>query len=76
MKILFVASETATGIRPFAVNIINTLARDKRFEVHALVVNRGKEIYSGIDSHVHCTSVEYPTKKWEKFAYYCCPVKI
>lgn len=76
MKILFVASETATGMRPFATNIINTLARDKRFEVHALVVNREKETYSGIDSHIHCTIVKYPITKWKKLIYKIYPKRV
>lgn len=43
-KILFVASEFASGMIPFAATAINALAKDDRFEVHCLCVNSG--IYS------------------------------
>lgn len=46
IKVLFVATEFAPGMIPFASSIINTLAKDPKFEVYALVVNSGDYTYS------------------------------
>ena len=45
-KILFIASEFAPGMIPFASTIITTLNRDERFDVYALVVNSGNKSYA------------------------------
>ena len=47
-KILFVASEFASGMIPFAATAINALAKDDRFEVHCLCVNSGIYSYRNI----------------------------
>ena len=38
-KVLFVATEFASGMIPYASTIINALADDSRFEVSCLSVN-------------------------------------
>ena len=58
-KILFVASEYAPGMIPFAVSIINTLAKDVRFEVHCVCVNSRNKSYRGlVDKQAHPTNIQ------------------
>lgn len=65
--ILFVASEFASGMRPFAATIINTLAACDDFEVHCLCVNAGRQTYKGmINDTAHPVYVEYPQGKVQK----------
>lgn len=76
-KILFVASEFASGMRPFATTIINTLAAYDEFDVHCLCVNAGKQTYKGmINEAAHPVYVEYPQSKLKKFYYKLWPYSI
>mgnify|MGYP000056554007 CR=1 FL=1 len=78
-KILFVASEFAPGMIPFASNIIKTLSNDERFDVYAVVVNSGRKSYStaldGI-AEGHLVQVEYPRRKVVKLLYKFLPVSV
>lgn len=66
-KILFVASEPATGMVPFAAAIINGEA-GKMTEVHAITVGNECFDYARLlDSAVHHTSRQYPVKRFRKF---------
>lgn len=76
-KVLFIASEFASGMIPFAAKIINTLANDGRFEIYALCVCSGNQTYRGlIDSEAHPFFVDYPTAKWEKMIFKIWPFRI
>lgn len=46
-KVLFIASEFAPGMIPFASTIIKALCKDGRFDVYAIVVNSGRKTYAG-----------------------------
>lgn len=76
-KILFVASEFAPGMIPFAVTVINTLAEDERFDVHAICVNSSCHSYAGLISQkAHPRFIEYPESKMLKLIYKFWPFKI
>lgn len=79
IKVLFIASEYASGMIPFASKIISTLYCDKRFDVYAIVVNSGKKSYSeilkNIDNH-HLLQIEYPQSKLIKLIYKLYPFSI
>ncbi len=69
-KILFVASEFASGMIPFAATAINALAKDDRFEVHCLCVNSGIYSYRNIIlQEANPVFLEYPKSKMMKLFY-------
>ena len=78
-KILYVASEFAPGMIPFAAKIITVMSRDDRYEVYAVVVNSGKRSYkealSGINER-HLIQIEYPKNKLLKLFYKFYPRKV
>lgn len=76
-KILFIASEFAPGMIPFAATIINTLARDERFDVHSVCINSMSKSYLGlIDENAHPTFIEYPRSKVVKLIYKFWPFRV
>ena len=78
-KILFIASEFAPGMIPFASTIITTLNRDERFDVYALVVNSGNKSYAvtlGDMSKEHLLQIEYPQNKIIKLFYKFFPISV
>ena len=76
-KVLFVASEFAPGMIPFAATIINTMANCHELEVHCLCVNSGKCTYKGlIRATANPVFVEYPQSKLKKLYYKFWPVSI
>lgn len=76
-KVLFVATEFASGMIPYASTIINAPAGDPRFDVSCLCVNSGNKSYRRhISSNVNATFVEYPTFKALKLLYKFYPVRI
>jgi len=77
LKVLFVSSEFAPGMIPFATTVINTLAEDRRFEVHAICVNSEKCGYSGlISKNANPIFVDYPENKVAKLIYKFWPFRI
>lgn len=78
-RILFVASEFASGMIPFAAKILMTLAKDKKFNVYAIVVNSGGKSFKNILSDFpqdHLISIEYPQNKVLKLLYKFYPYPI
>lgn len=76
-KVLFVATEFASGMIPYASTIINALADDPRFEVSCLCVNSGNKSYKRhINSNVNATFLEYPAFKALKLLYKFYPVHL
>ena len=78
-KVLFIASEFAPGMIPFASTIIKTLSKDERFDVYAVVVNSGRKTYVKVlDSMAegHLVQIEYPSNKTVKLFYKFFPVSI
>lgn len=76
-KILLVASEFAPGMIPFAATIINTLAKDKRFEIHCICVNSKDKSYRGIiEKQAHPIHIEYPGSKVVKMLYKIWPFRV
>lgn len=76
-KLLFIASEYASGMIPFATTIINTLSKDRSFEVHCICVNSRKSSYKGlIAKEAHPVFVDYPEGKIKKFIYKVWPFGI
>lgn len=77
-RIIFIATEFAPGMIPFASSIINTLNTDPRFDVYAIVVNSGKYSYKGkiIIPEEKICYIEYPTSKSIKLLYKFYPYKI
>lgn len=77
MKILYVASEPAVGMVPFAVSVVNSMAKCLDFEVKVLVVEN--KMYDNVfDSSVSVVSVKEPQSIFEKIVsklFYCSFVK-
>lgn len=78
IKVLFVATEFAPGMIPFASSIINILNTDSRYEVYAIVVNSRNYTYKDKitipDEKI--TYIEYPSSKLIKLLYKLYPRKI
>lgn len=78
-KILYVASEFATGMIPFAAKIISVMNQDSRYEVFAVVVNSGRYSYKerlrDMDDD-HLIQIEYPRNKLLKLSYKFYPRKV
>lgn len=76
-KILFVASEFASGMIPFAASVINTLSENAYFDVYCVCVNSGKKTYMPyINADAKPVFVEYPSQKWKKIIYKFWPFSI
>ena len=78
-KVLFVASEFAPGMIPFALTIIKTLGNDERFDVYAVVVNSGRKSYAAALEGMakgHLVQIEYPSSKILKLLYKFFPVSV
>ena len=76
-KILFIASEPAPGMIPFAATVINTLAEDERFDVYAICVNSKLHGYCDLISQkAHPVFVDYPKNKLLKLIYKFWPFRI
>lgn len=76
-KVLFIASEYASGMIPFAVTVINTLSQDKRFNIRCICVNSNKHTYRGlIKESAQPIFIEYPKSKIKKMFYKIWPFKI
>lgn len=77
INVLFVASEYAPGMIPFAATIINTLASDTRFNISCICVNSGNQTYKGLLSeNVHTIFIEYPKSKYLRLIYKFWPFSI
>ena len=77
VKVLFVASEYAPGMIPFATTIINTLAEDDRFEVYCVCVNSKNKSYNGmLVEQARSTYIEYPRSKAVKMLYKLWPFRV
>ncbi len=71
-RILFVASEFASGMIPYAAKILLTLANDNNFDVYAIILNSGRKSFKNLlDSfdENHLISIEYPRNKMLKLIY-------
>lgn len=71
-KILFVASEFAAGMIPFATKIITLLSKNEHYDVYAIVFNSENQSYKeklhNLDS-IHLIQLEYPKRKVMKLIY-------
>lgn len=77
IKILFVASEFASGMIPFGASVINALADTKNFEVFCLCVNSEKNTYKPyIKTNANPVFIEYPQQKLKKIIYKFWPFQI
>lgn len=79
IKVLYIASEFAPGMIPFASKIITTLSCDKHFDVYAIAVNSGKKSYNEIlknFDNTHLIQIEYPQSKISKLVYKFYPFSI
>ena len=77
IKILFVATASASGMRPFAASIANTLAADERFEVHIICCNKKGESYeSMISKKANPIFVEMPNHFLGKLVYKVWPFRV
>lgn len=63
IKILFVASECAEGMVPYATSIINYVSQDSRFETYAIVVNSTTLTYKGKIKAPNVKYIQYPHNK-------------
>lgn len=70
-KILFIATEYAPGMIPFAANIINAVSREKSVETFAFLVNSGSKSFKPVVSldDSHCFFYEYPASKLKKLVF-------
>lgn len=78
-RILFVASEFASGMIPFAAKILMTLSKDKNFDVYAIVVNSGSKSFKNILNDFdekHLISIEYPKNRLLKLIYKLYPYSV
>lgn len=67
-RILYVASEFAPGMMPFAANIVNIANKQDIFEVYAFFVNSKEKHYNSLVSldEDKCYFYEYPSSKLKK----------
>lgn len=76
-KILFVASEPAPGMIPFAAKVINTLATVQNYEIHCICVNSDNLSYKGkITEKAHPIFIERSKNKISRFLEKIWPFKI
>lgn len=76
-KILFVATEFAPGMVPFASTIINTLKKCNELDVYAIVVDNDKrQYYSQISDKQNIKFINYPNNKLVKLIYKFYPLNI
>ncbi len=76
-KVLFVATEFASGMIPFAATVVNTLAEDARYKVYCLCVCSGRYTYRNLISpKASPVYVDYPTSKLLKLLYKFWPFSI
>lgn len=70
-KVLYVATEYAPGMIPFAASIINTAMKQNIYEVYAFCVNSGNKSYRDYMSfdNERYFCYEYPKSKVEKIIY-------
>lgn len=62
MKILYVATEASPGMVPFAVTIVNTMAKSGKYEIHVIAVNTKNLSFCGkFDSKVQCSYISEST---------------
>lgn len=62
MKILYIATEASAGMVPFAVTIVNTMAKSGKYEIHVIAVNTKNLSFRGkFDSKVQCTYISEST---------------
>lgn len=62
MKILYIATEASPGMVPFAVTIVNTMARSGKYEIHVIAVNTKNLSFRGkFDNKVQCTYISEST---------------
>lgn len=75
-KILYIASEPAPGMVPFASSIINS-AKSSGMEVWAITVSKAELSFSDvICEDVHLFDTSYPTTLWGKFKFHFFPAKL
>lgn len=77
--ILFVASEFAPGMIPYASKIIDTISRSDSLNVYALVVNSSQNTYKNKFEHLpqdHLIQIDYPKNKLLKLIYKFYPYSI
>lgn len=70
-RILYVASEFAPGMMPFAANIVNIANEQDIFEVYAFFVNSKEKHYNSLVSldEDKCYFYEYPSSKFKKIIF-------
>lgn len=76
-KILFIASEPAPGMIPFAVTIINTLSAVPNYDIYSICVNSGKYGYKGrVSEKAHPIFIERSKKSIQKIVERIWPYKV
>ena len=78
-KILFVATEPASGMIPFACNIINALNKSGQFDIYGIFVNNDKKSFKDgldVDILLKAKFIDMPTLKYRKAIVKMFPFKI
>ena len=70
-RILYVASEFAPGMMPFAASIVNIAKEQNIFEVYAFFVNSKGRHYNSLVTldEDKCYFYEYPSSKFKKIIF-------
>ena len=76
MRVLFIATEPAPGMRPFVATIMAALDSCAEFDVRLLAVNKGNQTFTNLISHNILRSVEYPSNTVKKALYKIYPRSI
>jgi glycosyltransferase involved in cell wall biosynthesis len=78
-RILFIATEYAAGMLPFASAIINALHRNERLDVFAILISKKNYTYKNlIDSEIahNTTFIEYPSSKFHSVIFKFYPYSV
>lgn len=77
-KILYIATEYAPGMMPFAASIINAAMKQNVYEAYAFCVNSGSKSYKKylLFDNERCFYYEYPKSKIKKIIYKFYPYEI
>lgn len=74
-KVLYIASEPAPGMVPFAASIINS-AKVAGCDVWAITVSSVLSYKSVIDSDIHHIDISFPAHLWGKFLFHFYPIQL
>lgn len=77
IKVLIIATDPSFGMIPFVTTIANTLADDNRFEIYAIVTDRGSLSFSeGLNKSISVKTINYPVSLLKRILFKIYPIKL